>query len=269
MMTFNYGPALLFCPADRPERYQKALDRADAVIIDLEDAVLPEAKQEARQALRNSNLDPERVIVRVSPVGTDDFRADLAVVARTKYRTVMVAKADSVLSLGDVPRSYKLIALCETAKGVQAAPEIAALDNVIALMWGAEDLIASLGGTSSRHTNGEYRSIARHARSRVHLAAAAAGKATIDAVYTNIPHLDGLREEAEDAAATGFNATACIHPTQIEVVRDAYKPTEDQTSWANAVIAQAKNERGVFSFDGQMIDEPVLRHARALAARMK
>src|SRR5690606_11597102 len=123
MMEFNYGAALLFCPADRPDRYQKALDRADAVIIDLEDSVKPAARAEARLALRNSNLDPERVIVRVNPAGTDDFLADLAVVARTDYRTVMVAKAESALSLNDVPRSYELMALLETAKGVQAAPE--------------------------------------------------------------------------------------------------------------------------------------------------
>src|SRR5699024_11954281 len=110
-----------------------------AVIIDLEDAVLPDARAEARKALRASDLDPDRVIVRVNPVGTDDFLADLAVIARTPYRTVMVAKAESTIGLGDIPRSYELIALCETARGVQAAPEIAPLDNVTALMWGAED----------------------------------------------------------------------------------------------------------------------------------
>ena len=264
MMEFNYGAALLFCPADRPERYQKALDRADAVIIDLEDAVKPSAKADARLALRNSNLDPERVIVRVNPAGTDDFMADLAVIARTDYRTVMVAKAESALSLNDVPRSYELMALLETAKGVQAAPEIAALDNVTALMWGAEDLVASIGGTSSRRENGEYRAVARHSRSRVLVAAAAEGKATIDAVYMNIPDLDGLRAEAADAAASGFRATACIHPSQVQVVREAYRPSDESLEWATNVLAAAEHERGVFTFDEQMIDEPVLRQARAL-----
>lgn len=264
MMEFGYGSALLFCPADRPERYQKALDRADAVIIDLEDAVKPSAKAEARLALRNSALDPERVIVRVNPAGTDDFRADLAVIARTQYRTVMVAKAESALSLGDVPRSYELMALLETAQGVQAAPEIAALDNVTALMWGAEDLVASIGGTSSRKADGEYRAIARHSRSRVLLAAAAEGKATIDAVHMNIPDLDGLRAEAEDAAASGFRATACIHPSQVPVVREAYRPTDDAIAWATDVLSAAEHEHGVFVFNEQMVDEPVLRQARAV-----
>lgn len=267
MMEFNYGAALLFCPADRPDRYQKALDRADAVIIDLEDSVKPAARAEARLALRGSNLDPERVIVRVNPAGTDDFLADLAVVARTDYRTVMVAKAESALSLNDVPRSYELMALLETAKGVQAAPEIAALDNVTALMWGAEDLVASIGGTSSRRENGEYRAVARHARSRVLVAAAAEGKATIDAVYMNIPDLDGLKAEAEDAAASGFRATACIHPSQVPVVREAYRPTNEAIEWAQGVLAAAEHERGVFTYRDQMIDEPVLRQARAILSK--
>lgn len=267
MMEFNYGAALLFCPADRPDRYQKALDRADAVIIDLEDSVKPAARAEARLALRGSNLDPERVIVRVNPAGTDDFLADLAVVARTDYRTVMVAKAESALSLNDVPRSYELMALLETAKGVQAAPEIAALDNVTALMWGAEDLVASIGGTSSRRENGEYRAVARHARSRVLVAAAAEGKATIDAVYMNIPDLDGLKAEAEDAAASGFRATACIHPSQVPVVREAYRPTNEAIEWAHGVLAAAEHERGVFTYRDQMIDEPVLRQARAILSK--
>lgn len=266
-MEFDYGPALLFCPADRPERYEKALDRADAVIIDLEDAVLPEAKEVARQALRDSDLDPARVIVRVNPAYTQDFRADLAVVARTPYRTVMVAKAESTLHLTAVPRSYRLIALCETAKGVQAAPEIAELDNVIGLMWGSEDLVASIGGTSSRTSNGQYRAVARHARSRVLLAAAAEGKAMIDAVYMNIPDLDGLRAEAEDAAQSGFRASACIHPNQVDVIRDAYRPTPEQVEWATGVLAAAESERGVFNHNGQMIDEPVLKLARTLLTR--
>lgn len=267
MMEFNYGPALLFCPADRPDRYEKALSRADAVIIDLEDSVLPAAKVEARQALRDSNLDPERVIVRVNPAGTDDFRADLAIIARTRYRTVLIAKAESAISLSDVPRSYELMALLETARGVQAAPEIAALDNVTALMWGAEDLVASIGGTSSRHSNGEYRAVARHSRSRVLLAAAAEGKATIDAVHTNIPDLDGQRAEAEDAAASGFRATACIHPSQVQVVRDAYRPSDSALEWAAAVITAAEHEHGVFTFREEMIDEPVLRQARAILSK--
>lgn len=267
MSPFTCGPALLFCPADRPERFDKALERADAVILDLEDAVLPENKEEARRAIQENNLDAERVIVRVNPPQTQDFQADLAAIAATDYRTIMIAKAEDQEEIVNIPRSFDVIALCETARGVQEAPMLAALENVTALMWGAEDLVASLRGTSSRRPDGAYRPIARHARSRVLLAAGAEGKAAIDAVYLDIPNLDGLREEAEDAVASGFHATACIHPSQVETIRDAYRPAPEELAWAHSVLAAAETERGVFQFDGQMIDLPVLRHARTIISR--
>nr|WP_208382624.1 CoA ester lyase [Microbacterium ulmi] len=258
---------MLFCPADRPERFRKALDRADAVILDLEDAVAPAHKTAARGALIESELDPDRVIVRVNPLGTDAFVADLATLSQTDYRTIMVAKAESVKRLRKLDGRFELIALLETAKGVAQADRIAELENVVALMWGAEDLVASLGGTSSRTPDGAYREIARYARSRVLLAAGARGKAAIDAVHVEIADAEGLRREATDAAASGFAATACIHPSQVDVVRAAYRPGDEEVAWARDVLAAAEGERGVFAHDGRMVDEPVLRHARGLIHR--
>ncbi len=135
------------------------------------------------------------------------------------------------------------------------------------MMWGAEDLVASLGGTSSRKPNGRYRDIARYARSRVLLAAGARGKAAIDAVHLDIDDVKRLAIEAADAAASGFRATACIHPSQVAVIRAAYRPDEKTVAWARAVLGAAQTERGVFSYDGRMVDEPVLRHARGVLAR--
>lgn len=268
-MSFDLGPALLFCPADRPERYAKAFERADAVILDLEDAVAPGDKVAARGHLIESELDPARVIVRVNPVETDDFAADLATLSQTDYRRIMLAKAESPKRLGRIDARFEVVALCETAKGVAQADRIAALDNVVALMWGAEDLVASLGGTSSRKPNGRYRDIARYARSRVLLAAGARGKAAIDAVHLDIADVKRLAIEAADAAASGFRATACIHPSQVAIIRDAYRPDAKTVAWARAVLAAAAHERGVFSFDGRMVDEPVLRHARGVLARAR
>jgi citrate lyase subunit beta/citryl-CoA lyase len=261
------GPALLFWPADRPERFGKAMERADAVILDLEDAVAPAAKAAARGALIESDLDPERVIVRVNPPDSEEFLSDLASLSQTDYRTVMVAKAESVKRLRRFDPRFRLIALCETARGVAQAERFAELGNVVALLWGAEDLVASLGGTSSRKPNGRYRDVARYARARVLLAAGAHGKAAIDAVHLDIADVKRLRIEATDAAASGFAATACIHPSQVEVIRAAYRPDADQVTWARAVLAAAEGERGVFTFRGRMVDEPVLRHARALLRR--
>jgi citrate lyase subunit beta / citryl-CoA lyase len=263
---FPFGPALLFCPADRPDRFEKATERADAVILDLEDAVAADAKRSARLALVESRLDPRRVIVRVNPASSPDFDDDLAALAATDYRTVMLAKCEGTADLIELER-YDVLALCETARGVLAAGEIAALANVAALMWGAEDLVASLGGSASRHADGSYRDVARHARSHVLLAAAAHGIAAIDAVHLDIADADGLRAEAEDAAALGFAATACIHPSQVAIVREAYRPAPAQLEWARDVLAEAAGRPGVFAFRGGMVDAPVLRQAEALLRR--
>lgn len=264
---FDLGPAILFCPADRPERFAKAFERADAVILDLEDAVAPPAKAAARGAVIESELDPARVIVRVNPLGSAAFDADMATLSQTDYRTIMVAKAQAPTALGRLDPRFRVVALLETAKGVVEAERIAGLENVGAVMWGAEDLVADLGGTSSRKPRGGYRDLARHARARVLLAAGAAGKAAIDAVHLDIADVKGLQREARDAAASGFAATACIHPSQVEIIRAAYRPDGDAIGWARAVLAAAQGASGVFTYAGRMIDEPVLRHARAVLRR--
>ncbi|MEZ3160153.1 CoA ester lyase [Microbacterium sp. BWT-B31] len=267
MTPFDLGPALLFCPADRPDRFAKAMERADAVILDLEDAVAADAKPAARGALIESELDPDRVIVRVNPLESDAFIADLSTLSQTDYRTVMVAKAESVNQIRRFDPRFRIIALCESARGIESVERIAALENVVALMWGAEDLVASLGGTSSRTRRGRYRDAARYARARTLIAAGAHGKAAIDAVHLDIGDMKGLAREARDAAASGFAATACIHPSHVPVIRDAYRPDEEAVTWARAVLAAAAVQGGVFRFEGRMVDEPVLRHARSVARR--
>lgn len=260
-MSFTMGPALLFCPADRPERYAKAADRADAVILDLEDAVAPADKASARGHLIANPLDPGRTIVRINPLGTPDSDADMAALKQTRYRTIMVAKSEDAAALSALD-GFDAVALCETARGVLQAPQIALVPNVVALMWGAEDLVASLGGTSSRDDDGGYRTVAAHARSSVLLAAGAYGKTAIDAVYVNIPDLSGLTAEARDAVASGFGATACIHPNQVAVIRDAYTPAPGDVAFAQELLAAAAAAgSGVFAHNGKMIDGPILKHA--------
>ena len=149
----------------------------------------------------------------------------MAAVQRTAYRTIMLAKTETLGDLATVA-DFNVVALCETALGIINAPQIAAARHVVGLMWGAEDLVASLGGSSSRQESGTYRDVARHARSQVLLAAGAFGKVAIDSVYINIPDHQGLLAESIDAQASG-----------------------------------------VFTFEGQMVDEPLLRHARATLSR--
>jgi citrate lyase subunit beta/citryl-CoA lyase len=258
------GPALLFCPGDRPDRFSKAAAAADMVIVDLEDAVAPPDKPAARQALARASLDPARTVVRINPSGTADHDLDLAALARTAYDVVMLAKAETAAQVRALtPR--RVIALCETPAGILAAPDIAAASA--ALMWGAEDLIAALGGRSSRHADGSFRGVAAHARAHVLLAAGAAGVPAIDTVQTDIGDLAALATQAGEAAGSGFTALACIHPDQVPTVRAAFRPDPDEVAWAERVLAAAVGQPGAFRFDGKMIDPPLLRHAENIVAR--
>ncbi len=263
------GPALLFCPADRPDRYARAAAAADGVILDLEDAVAPEDRPRARQALRETPLDPARTIVRVNPAGTDDHAEDIAALAGTPYQAVMLAKTETAEQVAALaPR--QVVALCETPRGVLAAPAIAAVSNTVGIMWGAEDLVAALSGRSSRDADGRYHDVARHARASILLAAGAYLRVAVDAVYLNITDLEGLAREARDGAASGFALKACIHPSQVAAIRQAFLPAPEEIDWASRVLDAAARSPGVFRFEGRMVDAPVLRHAeRILASRAR
>jgi len=265
------GPALLFCPADRPDRYANARATADTVILDLEDGVGADRKDAARAAILATPLDPARVIVRVNTTGIPEHDADLTALRQTEYRTIMLPKAETRAQFEGLGGDWRIVALCETPLGIVNAAEIAAASNVIAMMWGAEDLIAAMGGRTSRFPDGRYRDVARQARSTVLLAASAHGRPAIDSVYLDIPDLDGLAAEAEDAAASGFTLKACIHPSQAAVVRAAFRADEAQVAWARRVLDAVRAsaggpDSGAIRVDGQMIDAPLIRQAEATLA---
>lgn len=264
------GPAILFCPADRPERYAKAAERADAVILDLEDAVTADARPAAREALIDNPVDPDRTVVRVNAFGTYDFAEDIEALRRTAYRVVMLAKTESAHQLDRLAQvdGVQVIALIETPLGAVNVNEIAAHPRCIGLMWGAEDLVAAMGGRSSRFADGAYRDTPRAVRSATQLAAAAHGKFALDAVHIDIADTAGLAAEAEDAVALGFAATVCIHPSQAAVVRAAYSPTDDEIDWAREVLDAEAGNNGVYQVRGRMIDAPLLAQARAIIARV-
>ena len=253
------GPAWLFCPADRPDRYLKALARADLVILDLEDAVAPANKVAARESLRqlasDGLLDTDRTLVRINGTRSSDHSLDLGVVTAVGLPRVMLAKSEDPVGLAAIDRNVVL--LVETPRGIERVAELAAQDNVIGVMWGADDLVAGLGGTTSRHADGRYRAVARYARSRALIAAKAAGRLAIDAVHMDIADTTGLAAECEDAVASGFDATAAIHPSQVPVIRAAYAPSPEQVDWATKLLAHIGDDRGVTTFEGRMVDGPV------------
>lgn len=261
------GPALLFCPGDRPDRYNKAAEAADAVIIDLEDAVSLAAKPSARESLLAADLDPERTWVRVNPRSTGLLEADIETLRGTRFRNVVLAKAETAEDVAPLA-GFRVMAICESPLGVRNADLLAGLDGVVALTWGADDLVAGMGGSSSRHPDGTFRSFAVYARSRVLIAATSESKIAVDTVHLDIADDAGLRAEADDASASGFAGALCIHPRQVEIIRAAFLPSAESQTWARGVLAAASvAANGVFAYEGRMIDEPVLRQARRILAR--
>ena len=274
------GPAMLFCPADRPERYAKALARADSVIFDLEDAVAPEQKPTARQHLRawcqdeqnrgHVEADPVRVVVRVNAASTEDFAADLQTLAATGVRMLMLPKAESAQQIDQITEVLPdvcVLALCETPLGVIRSEQIAQHRAVSGLMWGSEDLIAAIGGSSSRTEQGQYRQVAQHSRAAVLLSATAFGKQAIDSIYADFSDAEGRAAEARDASASGFVLKANIHPSQVAVVRRAYAPSDDEVEYAQALLAEVNRSAGAVQFRGAMVDEPLIRHAENIVER--
>lgn len=263
------GPAWLFVPADRPDRFAKALERADVAILDLEDAVAPDRKQAARDALAAYDWpDRERTLVRINPRSSPEHEQDLALLARIRPVRVMLAKSESPRDLAGLA-GREVIALLETPAGVVNAREILGQDTVIGAMWGAEDLLAGLGGSASRDAHGRYRPVAVQAQSTALLTAKAAGKLAIDAVHLAIPDHEGLRRESADAVACGFDAKALIHPDHVPIVRAAFAPDDERVRWAQRVLAAvAAHGDGVFALDGAMIDGPIVAQARRVLDRI-
>jgi citrate lyase subunit beta / citryl-CoA lyase len=264
-MAVDPGPAWLFCPADRPERFEKAAMIADVVILDLEDGVAAKDRDAARAALIDTPLDPRRTVVRVNPGGTPDHQADLDALAGTRYTTVMLPKTEGPEQISALA-PLDVVVLIETPLGALNVVDSTRVANAVAVMWGAEDLFAVTGGTNNRTPDGSYRDVARHVRSQTLLAAKAYGRMALDSVYLDIKDLDGLRAEVDDAVAIGFDSKVAIHPSQVAVIRAAYTPTAEQLEWARHVLAAAAEERGVFSYEGIMVDAPVLRRAERIIA---
>jgi citrate lyase subunit beta/citryl-CoA lyase len=262
-MTRTPGPAILFCPASRPERFTKAAERADAVILDLEDGMAVADTTTALAAIAASGLDPARTLVRVN-------RNPAAAAAQTEairaggYRMVVVPKCEGVDDL-DPWAGFDLVAQVETVAGMRSLEPIAAYGSVFALTWGAEDLIADLGGTSSRGPDGRWRDPLRWMRAQLLIAAVAHSRLAIDAVLSDFSALGLQQAMAADAARSGFAAVACVHPSQVAAIRSGFAPTPDEAEAADAVLAAAQPDGGAVRVGGGMVDAPLVAQARRVA----
>ena len=263
--------SLLFVPAVRPDRFPKALATgADAVCIDLEDGVAPDAKETARgQALAllaGRGQSAAEVSLRINDAKTALGRTDLAELVESGARpdALMLPKVagageiravDAALARGG--GALPLIVQIETAAGLLAAAGIAAASpNVSAVFFGAIDLSADLGCAV------EWEALL-YARSRVVLAAAAAGVSALDSPFMDVPAVDALAGETRRVRRMGFTGKAAIHPTQVPVIQAAFAPTAAETAWARRIVAAYERQQGgVLLVDGQLIERPVVRSAR-------
>jgi citrate lyase subunit beta/citryl-CoA lyase len=265
--------APLFVPATAAARHARAFGSgADAVIVDLEDAVAPAQKEAARAALAAAlahRVEGCRAIVRINSPATAFGAADLEAVAAldpgAAPDALMVPKADPDSVAEAAAAGIPIIALAETAAGILAAAETAARPGVALLMLGPVDLAAELGCRES--AAGEE---LLFARGQLVLAAAAAGlPAPIDGPCLQPRDPEALGLELARARRLGFGGKACIHPAQVEPTLRAFAPSEAELAWAERILAaweEGSGERGVFVLDGEMVDLPVLTRARRILA---
>lgn len=267
-MTSVDATTWLFVPGNAPHRFGKAAAAgADAVIIDLEDAVRQEDKDTARaETLRWLNGGGQ-AWVRVNAAGTVWFAADLEAIADAGgLLGVVVPKAEDPSSLAAVASRSRpgsgVVALIESALGVHRVHEIAATPGVSRLAFGSLDLAADL---RADHT-GDAMLLAR---TTIVLASRVAGlPAPIDGVSTAIDEPGAVEEEARRSRSLGFRGKLCIHPAQIVPVRRGLAHGEEEIAWARAVLDAAEGSAGaVTGPDGQMIDKPVIDRARAILGR--
>lgn len=266
--------SILFVPGHRPERFAKALATgADAVVIDLEDAVPPGEKAAARAAAmaRPSALDGVALGVRINPLPTPEGIADLAaLLGGTAPDFLMLPKAESPEELRIVQRAFaraprppQLLALIESAEGLASAGAIAAEPGCAALGFGGVDLAADLGCAFA------WEQLLAH-RAALVVAAARSGRGVVDVPFLALDDEAGLAEETRRAQALGFTAKLAIHPRQVATIQAVLTPGTEEVARARRVLdAMEAAGGGVCVVDGRMVDAPVARAARRVLARAR
>lgn len=281
--------SLLFVPGDSPRKFAKAIGtNADALVLDLEDSVAASEKAAARESV-SKMLESDRagklLIVRVNAFDTGLTLDDLAAVMSHGPDGVMLPKCrggadidllshylDAFEAANGLARGRTgIVAVAtETGESVLGLPTYRPHPRLLGLLWGAEDLAASINATTNR--DGEvYSGPFLLARNLCLMAASAAQTAAIDTVCTNIGDLDYVAAEARAARRDGFSAKAVIHPNHVDPVNAAFQPTDEEVEWARKVIKAFEDnpDQGVVNIDGKMIDKPHERAARKILAMVK
>ncbi|MGD0144646.1 MAG: CoA ester lyase [Rhizomicrobium sp.] len=278
--------SFLFVPADSERKLAKAKSsRADALILDLEDAVAADKRPAARGLAREylQSRTGTSLWVRVNPYGTEDCRRDLEAIVAAAPAGLVVPKPDSP----DVLRALdKELTALEARHGlplggiavmpVASETPVAALTlgeyrnpppRLAAMTWGAEDLSAALGAATNRDNDGRFAFTYRMVRSMCLLAAKAAGVEPIDTLFADFRDTAGLEAYARAAQREGFTGMLAIHPDQVDPINAAFSPSVADVEHARRVVAAFASGAGVASLDGKMLDQPHLKQAHHVIAR--
>ena len=286
--------SFLFVPADGGRKLDKAMaSGADAVIIDLEDSIAPEAKAAARKSAAafltevGKSADRPHLLVRVNGIATGLIDEDLDVVAGARPDAIMLPKAEGGASIIHVDAkltaceaiaglpdgSIKILAIAtETAPALFLAGTYAgASSRLEGLTWGAEDLSAELGAETNRDGDGQFLDPYRMARALCLAGAAAARVPAFDTVTPDFRNADLLRREAEEARRDGFQGKIAIHPAQVPIINEVFTPTPAAVAQARAIVAafDANPGKGAVAIEGVMYDRPHLARASRVLARAK
>ncbi|MDA3039398.1 MAG: CoA ester lyase [Actinomycetota bacterium] len=279
-----------FVPGANEKMLDKALaTEADALVLDLEDAVTPENKDAARATvsswLADVDFGPKERMVRINPLDTPWFRADMEATMVSPPDSYLVPKVhgpddvrliDRVVSeleakFGHPAGGVKLVVLgTETARGFQNIAEIPCVPRVDALTWGAEDLSAALGARRNRGPDGKYLPLFEQARTACMVSAAAAGVQPLDTVFVDVTDPEALRRDCLDGAWIGFTGKISIHPSQIDVINEVFTPSAEDVARARTLldelVVQQAEGKMAFRFEGQMVDVPHFTQARRVLA---
>ena len=279
-----------FVPGANEKMLAKGLDTAaDALVLDLEDAVLPERKDEARTViagwLAEVDFGRHERVVRINPVDTPWFRADVEATMAHPPDAYLVPKVHGPGDVrlvdrlvGELEGRYghpaggtTLIVLAtETPRALLDIGQLACVPRVDALTWGAEDLSAAIGARRNRDENGRLLPLFEHARTMTMLAAAAAGVQPFDTAWVDVTDPEGLAAECRDSAAIGFTGKFSIHPSQIDVINEAFTPSDQEIADSRELLAELERHRAegrmAFRFRGRMVDAPHFAQARRTLA---
>jgi citrate lyase subunit beta / citryl-CoA lyase len=259
----------LFVPGNRPERYAKAIAAgADAVIVDLEDAVPPKDKPSARAALA-AWLSPEHpVLIRVNGSESQWFREDIALCGTPGVAGVLLPKAERIEEIRVVAEhsgaATPILPLIETARGFWNAHALAQGPKVRRFVFGSIDFQLDLG------IQGEGEELLYFHSQLVLVSRVGSLEPPVDGVTTAIDDAERVRGDTLRAKRLGFGAKLCIHPRQVSLVNECFEPSAQEEGWARRIMEAAEAVQGAaVSVDGQMVDRPVIDRAAAILSRIK